>query len=299
MVYLYIAQCITDKLALRHHVYKVGCSKDPEQRVRTLSGSASTNVYSLIFKIKLPTSVKDTHVLSHTLLQHVVLYNNKPLQSKYIRIYGNNHNVGLLRRRELLMFGTAYSHAKIKTLFRRIIKSMTNQKTGHYMCMNTSCTTDHVCEVCVKYIRSIWNSIAYHKSKVHSVGDVVPYNILQSEKRFKLKEHTRYPSVGEFWLHTVNNTVRIAYIKTVHKRSHRACIQWWVPYKKYKSIRTLVSGFFSQQGTQYINLKTNINDWKCVIHMCKCTGIIRSIYKRDRNIVKKILHDYIVTVNKH
>ena len=52
--FLYIAQNTTDRKAVKHHIYKVGYSKDPEKRVSMLSGSASTDVYRLVFKIKLP-----------------------------------------------------------------------------------------------------------------------------------------------------------------------------------------------------------------------------------------------------
>jgi hypothetical protein len=324
-IYLYIAQCTTDTKAMKHNVYKVGCSKYPEKRVRMLSGAASTNVYRLVIKLKLPTGIKDHHILAHKQLQPYVLYNNLIHQSQYIKIYGKRHEPGLQRRRELVMFGQKFSEHKVICMVRRIVKSIVNKTNNTYICNDPMCitatgsTTTSLCVMCTKYTQSIWNCITYHKVHNQSYNKIQSDKIklmLQLDKTFTdrihhnrtIQEYTT-PNIGEFWLYCPlqhrydnHNMIQLACIKSFDTTNNNESVrvQWWSSIRKQKTISGFVSSVFVQEsrdGEPYNNLDTvHLKDtgWQCLIRMKNGHRKgYKLIFKQDRNNIIVHLKDYI------
>jgi hypothetical protein len=317
--YLYIAQNITDKKAHKYHVYKVGCSKSPEKRIKALSGSASTHTYRLVYKVLLPRAIKDIHILAHKHLQHVVLYKNKILQNEFIKIYGKQHSEGLQRRRELIMFGAQCSEQIVKRTFHQIVTGMKEKTSNNYKCTDTMCTTSKqnsstsLCNVCEKYIQTIWNYIAYHKSHMNqtSILSITHtnqriYNMLELERIFSERiqrnhnisgtQMMKKVNVGEFWLICPDGRkhkhLRIAYVKAINIHNQVALVQWWSPDRTHHTITSVVSSVFKQEtrdGEPYRNLDhiSLTTGWECSLRMKKGRRKgQRLIYKLDQEGVK-------------
>lgn len=312
--YLYLAQNITDKKALKHHIYKVGCSKSPDKRVATLSGSASTDTYRLVYKILLPMLVKDNHVLTHKTLQNTRLYKNSVNQKKYLNIYGHKHMDGLQRRRELVMFGEHSSEQKVKTIFRCIVLKMTKNK--EYTCRDTDCVptsnNGEVCAVCKKYTQSLWNYISYHKThmdptsllSIHKTNKQL-LNILELERKFTNRVRGIKPTtterveVGDFWLvkEKPNAYLRLAHVKAINETNGSVKVQWWFPLRTHRtSLTGILSSIFAQNtrdGELYCNLDSvslHHNTWQCSIRMKKGPRKgQRLIFKHDQRKLNIIL----------
>lgn len=77
--YLYVAHTPSDRHSDRHHVYKVGYSTCPLDRIRTLGGSVSTVDYEPLLVLDIPSTVKDIHVLAHHLVDPHVMYRREHL----------------------------------------------------------------------------------------------------------------------------------------------------------------------------------------------------------------------------
>jgi hypothetical protein len=176
--YLYVARNQTSLSSRKHHVFKVGHSSRPYERIQDLGGSGSTDTYEAILVLPLPRSVKDSHVLSHRLIQPFVIHRHERLQKRYLSIFGACHADGIRRRRELVMFGSGYSTKRVMELFRQVVASMSSRakKNGvsSYVCTDASCIASGrglsllYCDVCTKYVQSSLSHVTYHRSRLHA-----------------------------------------------------------------------------------------------------------------------------------
>lgn len=173
-MYLYVARSVSSAEARKHHVYKVGQSTQPLVRIRTLGGAVSTETFEPVLVVELPTHLRDTHVLAHPMISPYVVKQHRRLVARYLAIFGSSHALGIRRRREIIMFGTRFSVKRVRDLFTTIVGDMTCT-SGHYICSNSGCIantgTTSYCAVCVKFIDSVMNCIAYQKTKCATRGD--------------------------------------------------------------------------------------------------------------------------------
>lgn len=178
--FLYVARSISNAAARKHHVYKVGQSTQPLKRIQSLGGSVSTECYEPILVVELPMHVRDTHVLSHPMISPFVVKQHRRLVARYVSIFGSSHESGIRRRREIVMFGSRFSMKRVKALFTMSIDGMTSE-SGQYVCTDSGCIANSgttYCPVCVKFIDSIMNCIAYQKTK--NRGSTKRVRILES-----------------------------------------------------------------------------------------------------------------------
>jgi hypothetical protein len=292
--FLYVARSTTDQKAIRNHVYKVGISTNPSARIRTLGSSGSTETYESIVELPLPFLVKDTHILVHRMIREYVLYSNVELQSKYTEIFGQEHLGGLKRRREIVMFGHTFSVTKVKNLFRRVMTDINPAKDDLYVCRDVSCVSSQRCDVCTKFIKSLWNSIAYQKTSLYR-DPLSSFSPTQTRKRkldlltkveskFVRMMNERRPSVssannrkrrrrGEriwngpdvngYWLLRPSSSMikkghrfLIGKVKSNDTELRSSRIQWWSPSVNADAGQMTESTFFqdTKDGTHFSDL---------------------------------------------
>ena len=242
--YLYIAQESSNVKIKKHHVFKVGYSSQPTERIKALGGSGSTLSYEAVLILELPFAVKDIHILSHRLLDPYVLFRHDDIQAKYLKIFGSGHKVGIKRRREIVMFGSEFTLTRIKALFRKVVSSMCSS-SGTYICTDKNClATGGImhCSVCVKFMKSLVNSITYQpgvsinrigrKRKIEASDTIFTQMIEQTH--LQKRQKWAGPNLGEFWvLRPDTNLMQngcpflVARIqsRSLSKRTSR--VQWW------------------------------------------------------------------------
>jgi hypothetical protein len=319
--YLYVTRSITNQKALRHHVYKVGISTDPYTRIRTLGSAGSTETYEPIVVLPLPCGVKDTHILAHRMVKKFVLFSSETLQRQYAKIFGKEHLHALKRRRELVMFGSGFSLTRVKSLFQRVLRDIStvghknHTKKGLYVCRDTSCTSIIRCGVCTKFIRSVWNGIAYQKSsmyrdplasfgqsltrkrKLELLEKVEAKFVKMTEERPTKRTRRRQPDprwqgpmVDEYWLLRPN----ISMIRSGHRfligkvvsnnddlRTSR--VQWWLPRNVtgLQNMRMAVDTIFVEDNTisPLMELPWDNGGWQRSIRMTRSD--YKQIWKVD------------------
>jgi hypothetical protein len=242
--YLYVAQACSDARLKKHHVYKVGYSTQPLERVHTLGGSGSTESYEIILVLELPSALKDSHVLAHRRLDPFVVHRHEDLQSKYTALFGSGHNNGVRRRREIVMFGQQYTLSRVKSLFRRIVSNM-RSPTGTYQCHDGTClATGGVayCDVCSKYMKSLVNSMTYQSGVSSQISgrkrtledmDTLFTTMIEQAREHK-KQRWHGPTIGDFWvLRPTVNLLKsgcrflVARVQSLNKSKRTSRVQWW------------------------------------------------------------------------
>lgn len=162
-MFFYIARSRVNEVARKYHIYKAGCSMNPQARIRNLGGAISTDTFEPLLIIKLPLHVRDTHILAHRLVHPFVVSQHEKLTRKYLSLFGAKHLAGIRRRRELLLFGTRYTLKHIKQLFAKVVRDMTSRH-GVYKCREHTCGGQNpLCGVCVKYTATLLNKRLYRQ----------------------------------------------------------------------------------------------------------------------------------------
>jgi hypothetical protein len=242
--YLYLARTLSDPRMKKHNVYKVGCSTNPLERVRTLGGSGSTVTYEMVLTLELPTAVKDIHVLAHRLIDPFVVHRHTDIQTTYITLFGRGHANGSKRRREIVMFGDQYTLQRIKALFSRVVASMSSP-SGTYQCMDENCIATRgasYCGVCTKFMKSLVNSITYQSgvssqsgARKRTLADANSLFITMLEQTREQKRHKwKGPGIGDFWiLRPDTNLLKtgcrflVAHVQSRNVKKRRSRVQWW------------------------------------------------------------------------
>jgi hypothetical protein len=242
--YLYVAHARSDRRIDKHHVYKVGYSTRPLDRIRTLGGSVSTVTYEPLLVLELPSAVKDIHVLAHRLVDPFVVYRHEGLQTKFLSIFGPEHQEGIKRRRELVMFGAHYTRSRVKALFRRIVASMCSPM-GTYLCKDETCLSMggvSYCGVCKKFLNSLVNCITYqsgvskqavgHKRSLEDADSL--FVAMLEQTRNQKKRKWVGPGIGVFWILRPDIGVLktgchflVARVQSRCTSKRTSRIQWW------------------------------------------------------------------------
>jgi hypothetical protein len=242
--YLYLAQALSDPRLKTHHVFKVGYSTNPQDRIKTLGGSGSTVTYKTILVLELPSGVKDIHVLAHHKLDPFVVYRHTELQARYLAVFGPGHRPGLHRRREIVMFGPQYTLQRVKALFRRVVTGMYSP-AGTYQCTEESCLSAGgvaYCGVCVKFMKSLVNTLTY-QSGVSSRSDArkrcldgadVLFSTVARQIHARKRHKWDGPIIGVFWVFrpTINllatgRQFLVARVQSRNERKRTSRVQWW------------------------------------------------------------------------
>ena len=284
-VYLYVAQCKSDSRFKKHHIYKVGQSTMPLDRIRALGGSGSTETYEPLCILELPTYVKDIHVLVHRAIHPFVVCRHAALRTKYLSIFGTGHTDGLRRRRELVMFGETFSSTRVKSIFKRAVSSL-QSKNGEYNCSNVTCASNSgsaYCAVCVTFTRSLINGLKYQSLR-SALGRRAVVARLARLLSTNNKTPWRGPSVGSFWAltSTVRKTdIQIIQVQTVDKRRRTSAVVVWTPSSVDGDVsRMLNSRFICPDEHASASLPWDSGQWSCCVDMLQF-----SHFGRIRNIV--------------
>jgi hypothetical protein len=297
-MYIYVAQSRTNKLTRKHHVYKVGYSNTPHMRVDSLAGSGSTETYELVLMLPLPDGMRDSQVLAHALLQPFVLYKNADKQKRYISIFGGDHAVGIKKRREIVMFGHRFTRLRVKSLFRRVIRDITDTHST-YMCKNEHCISNNgetYCLVCKKFIRSICNRMSRHYENMYTKKT----NMKETENELHVLENIANkfdlminsvrrwngPKVGEYWLFRASTSMmqnghrfHIGLIKKNEDNNRSSRIQWWGSSQN----GTLARSVFTPERTNH-PLEEISWDYDCWLSsVCMKRGI-----KKGSKMIRKL-----------
>jgi hypothetical protein len=242
--YLYVAHVSSDRRSARHHVYKVGYSTRPLERIRTLGGSVSTVTYEPLLVLELPSAVKDIHVLAHRLVDPFVVYRHGSLQTKYLSIFGSEHKEGIQRRRELVMFGAQYTRSRVKALFRRIVASM-RSPAGTYLCKDATCLSTggvSYCSVCKKFLTSLVNCITYQSGASKKAGGRKRtledtnslFTAMLEQARNQKKHKWLGPAIGDFWILRPDIVLLetgcrflVARVQSRNTTQRTSRVQWW------------------------------------------------------------------------
>lgn len=313
--YLYLAQS-TSPIDKKYNIYKMGCSTSPESRVKYLGGSCSTNTYTTLLVIPLPMGLKDVHILSHDKLSSYVLYRNEKLQRRYMNIFGQDHENGLHRRREILMFGTSFSKKRVIEMIKKLVKTMSRR--GHdgnilYRCSVKGCISSggtEYCGVCKKFMCSILNSLTYQKIQMHrlSIGKRMSKrkrileleciesdftnNIQKKRRRYSVKPQWEGPDIGDFWVRYNTHggyMFEVIRIMTSDGLSRSSRVQRWSPISNRSD--NVFDSIFEQEtrdGTRYDTLdivKWDDGGWIMSIKMVKSSRkghlTIRRSHQKD------------------
>jgi len=259
--YLYIARSLSDPIAKKHNVYKVGHSTKPLERIQTLGGSGSTETYEPILIVALPRYVKDIHILAHRSIQKYVVNRHDQLIEKYVSVFGTGHMAGIMKRREIVMFGPRFAVTRIKKLFRRIIGNMSSRK-GDYTCMDADCIQNggaSCCPVCTKFTSSLLNCITYQQGARHERSHRLLLENVASRLVDMLsvsrQRKWKGPGVGTFWIlqPDVGSSVRFRLIRVLSndRRTRTSKVQEWSPSR---------SGGLSLVGVLQSRFTTNSSD---------------------------------------
>lgn len=310
--YLYVAQNVSNRLTVKHNVYKVGHSLNPLKRIANLGSSGTTDVFKQIILLPLPLGVKDVHVLEHPLVKpHVLKYmdDTNKLKKSYISLFGRD---GLGRRRELVSFGRSSSRKKVTDLFKKVVGSMcTNELT--YKCPSILCmfngNDESYCGVCKKYIRSVYNGFAYLNMQEHF--DTIPVSrkrernvLMESERMFSSLSRKKKqkvcnddwdgPSIHSFWAFKYYNRMldmydmKIGQVMSVNSENRTSQIKWWFPTTgtDYRSRLTTNINSNSSRKSRIDEVgwsPTSQCAWIQPIRMTKKMFI----FKKDRDILLK------------
>ena len=288
--YLYLARALSDPRTKKHNVYKVGHSIQPMDRVNTLGGSGSTVTYQTLLVLKLPSAVKDIHVLAHRMIDPFVVHRHEDVQAQYIAIFGRGHTEGIKRRREIVLFGEHYTLSRIKTLFRRVVASMSSP-SGTYKCTDENCISTggaSYCGVCTKFMKSLVNSITYQSGVSSQAGgrkraldhaDSLFATILEQTREQK-KHKWLGPGIDEFWI--LRPDIRllktgcrflVAHVQTRSVKKRTSRVQWWSCTTNDDMDTT--AKFTPDSGTDI--LSWDGGGWQCNIRTKQYTRFMRIV----------------------
>ena len=267
-LFLYVAYCTSDTRFGANHIYKVGHSQTPVERIRSLGGSGSTETYAPLLILPLPTYVKDLHVLVHRSIAKYVVHSHPALQDKYLALFGVGHADGLRRRRELVMFGKTFSRSRIKALFRRAVQSVQSD-TGGYRCSDATCVSNQGaahCTVCVTFIRSLLNSI-----KCQSLSSALGRKAAEAQLVQLLSTTRRSqwagPARGSFWaVHTTARRLVLVQVHTVDRRRRRSEVSLWTPVEEDRS-DVLKSRFTCDATQRTTTMSWDTGHWRCCVSL--------------------------------
>jgi hypothetical protein len=290
--YLYIARSQSDPNMKKHNVFKVGHSSQPLERIQTLGGSGSTETYEPILIVALPRYVKDLHILAHRCIQKFVVHRHELLQKKYLGIFGNGHEDGVKRRREIVMFGPRYPVSKIKDLFRRVVDNISSS-TGTYVCTDPDCIANggaSDCAVCTKFTMSLLNCIAYQKRRTNRyrrrrILESVETQLMAMITAKKKRRKWPGPAVGSFWIIHADMKLGIRVVRVVanHKQLRTSSVQEWTPRTGSGSLVRTLQSRFTNEDDDHDTLDWDQQGWRCRIHMKHFKSFCRILNVADVN----------------